>query len=105
MRQMPHDRGGAGGLPPAGRHVGQELLDLRLRLPSGFEALEVGALDAALDAVIAEFPDDWAAFCAADDPKKRKKLTGFFTGKVMAATEGRADGRAVGEALTRRVGS
>lgn len=71
----------------------------------GFEALDTGALDAAVDAVIAEFPDDWAAFCAADDPKKRKKLTGFFTGKVMAATEGRADGRAVGEALAKRSGS
>jgi aspartyl-tRNA(Asn)/glutamyl-tRNA(Gln) amidotransferase subunit B len=68
----------------------------------GFEALDAGALDAALDTVIAEFPDDWAAFCAADDPKKRKKMTGFFTGKVMAATGGNADGRAVGELLARR---
>ncbi len=68
----------------------------------GFEAMDTGALDAALDAVIAEFPDDWAAFCAADDPKKKKKLTGFFTGKIMAATAGNADGRAVGEALARR---
>jgi aspartyl-tRNA(Asn)/glutamyl-tRNA(Gln) amidotransferase subunit B len=68
----------------------------------GFEAMDTSELDSALDAVIAEFADDWAAFCAADDPGKRKKLTGFFTGKVMAATHGRADGRAVGEALTRR---
>ena len=68
----------------------------------GFEAMDTSELDAALDAVIAEFSDDWAAFCAADDPGKRKKLTGFFTGKVMAATQGRADGRAVGEALARR---
>ena len=68
----------------------------------GFEAMDTSELDSALDAVIAEFADDWAAFCAADDPGKRKKLTGFFTGKVMAATQGRADGRAVGEALTRR---
>lgn len=56
----------------------------------GFEAMDTGALDAALDAVIAEFPNDWADFCAADDPKKKKKLTGFFTGKIMAAT-GHAD--------------
>lgn len=68
----------------------------------GFEAMDTGALDAALDAVIAEFPNDWADFCAADDPKKKKKLTGFFTGKIMAATGGNADGRAVGEALARR---
>ena len=70
----------------------------------GFEALDTSELDSAVDAVIAEFPEDWAAFCGADDPKKRKKLTGFFTGKVMAATQGRADGRAVGEALARRAG-
>jgi aspartyl-tRNA(Asn)/glutamyl-tRNA(Gln) amidotransferase subunit B len=70
----------------------------------GFEAMDTSELDSALDAVIAEFPDDWAAFCAAEDPGKRKKLTGFFTGKVMAATQGRADGRAVGEGLTRRAG-
>lgn len=68
----------------------------------GFEAMDTGALDAAVDAVIAEFPDDWADLCGADDPKKRKKLVGFFTGKVMAATQGKADGRAVGEALVSR---
>jgi aspartyl-tRNA(Asn)/glutamyl-tRNA(Gln) amidotransferase subunit B len=71
----------------------------------GFEALDSGALEGALDAIIAEFPDDWSAFCSADDPKKRKKLTGFFTGKVMAATGGSADGRAVGELLARRSSS
>jgi len=69
----------------------------------GFEAMDTGALDVAVDAVIAEFPDDWAALRGADDPKKRKKLVGFFTGKVMAATQGKADGRAVGEALAARV--
>ena len=71
----------------------------------GFEAMDSSALDAVIDAVVAEHPDDWAAFVAADDPGKRKKLTGFFTGKIMAATKGQADGRAVGEALARRAGT
>jgi aspartyl-tRNA(Asn)/glutamyl-tRNA(Gln) amidotransferase subunit B len=64
--------------------------------------MDAAALEAVLDAVIAEHPGDWDDFVATDDPKKRKKLTGFFTGKVMAATSGSADGRAVGEALARR---
>jgi aspartyl-tRNA(Asn)/glutamyl-tRNA(Gln) amidotransferase subunit B len=38
---------------------------------------------------------------AADD-KARKKLSGFFTGQIMKATQGQADGRAVNEILTRR---
>jgi aspartyl-tRNA(Asn)/glutamyl-tRNA(Gln) amidotransferase subunit B len=71
----------------------------------GFEAMDTSALDAVIDAVVAEHPDDWAAYVAADDPGKRKKLTGFFTGKIMAATKGQADGRAVGEALARRAGA
>jgi aspartyl-tRNA(Asn)/glutamyl-tRNA(Gln) amidotransferase subunit B len=59
----------------------------------GFEAMDTGELEAILDGIIAQHPDDWAAFVAADDTKV-KKLTGFFIGKVMAATKGQADGKA-----------
>jgi aspartyl-tRNA(Asn)/glutamyl-tRNA(Gln) amidotransferase subunit B len=67
----------------------------------GFEAMASDALESVVDGVIAANPDDWAKFLAADD-KARKKLTGFFTGQIMKATQGKADGRAVNEILTRR---
>ncbi|HEX7096217.1 MAG TPA: Asp-tRNA(Asn)/Glu-tRNA(Gln) amidotransferase subunit GatB, partial [Acidimicrobiales bacterium] len=68
----------------------------------GFEAMSTSELEAVIDSIIAEHPDDWAKFVAADD-KARKKLTGFFTGLVMKATKGQADGRAVNEILMRRL--
>ena len=70
----------------------------------GFEAMDSGALESVIEAIIAESPDEWAEFCSGDE-KKRGKLQGFFTGKVMKATKGQADGRAVAEILTRRSAS
>ncbi|MFM8861132.1 MAG: hypothetical protein ACKOIA_01530 [Acidimicrobiia bacterium] len=67
----------------------------------GFEAMDAGALEAVVDAVIAESPDEWENFRTGDE-KKRAKLQGFFTGKIMKATKGQADGRAVAEILARR---
>ena len=59
----------------------------------GFEALDTGALERIVDAVIAAHPDEWAQFRTGDD-KARGKLTGFFMGKVMQASKGQADGKA-----------
>lgn len=67
----------------------------------GFEAMGADELSGILDRLIAEHGDEWASFVEADD-KKRKKLSGFFTGKIMAMTKGQADGRAVAELLERR---
>ncbi len=69
----------------------------------GFEAMDSGALEAVVDQVIADHPDDWAQFVAGDD-KARGKLTGFFVGKVMKATQGQADGKAVTALLRSRAG-
>ncbi len=69
----------------------------------GFEAMDTGALEGALDAIIAANPDPWSEFVALDpDDKRRKKLIGFFTGEVMKATKGQADGRAVNSLLEQR---
>ncbi|NLD77013.1 MAG: hypothetical protein GX643_10135, partial [Acidimicrobiales bacterium] len=38
------------------------------------------------------------------DDKARKKLSGFFTGKVMKATKGQADGREVARLLAEKAG-
>jgi aspartyl-tRNA(Asn)/glutamyl-tRNA(Gln) amidotransferase subunit B len=65
----------------------------------GFEALGAQALGAVVDEVVAAHPDEWGRFVAGDD-----KLTGFFTGKVMKATSGKANGKEVAAELRRRRG-
>jgi len=67
----------------------------------GFEAMSADAVAAAVDGVIAANPDEWTRFREGDD-KARGKLTGFFVGKVMAATQGKADGKAVTTLLRER---
>ena len=49
--------------------------------------------------MIAENADAWQRYVEGDD-----KLAGFFTGKVMAATKGQADGKAVNAGLRQRRG-
>jgi aspartyl-tRNA(Asn)/glutamyl-tRNA(Gln) amidotransferase subunit B len=70
----------------------------------GFEAMSADALSEAVDSVIAGHPDEWARFVDGDD-KARGKLTGFFVGRVMKATRGQADGRAVTALLRERAGT
>jgi len=70
----------------------------------GFEAMEIGEMEALVDRLIAEHPDDWAAFTSGDE-QERKKKSGFFVGQVMKATSGQADGQAVNELLARRARS
>ncbi len=69
----------------------------------GFEALDTGALEAIVDAVIAAHPHEWESFRTGDD-KARGKLTGFFMGKVMQASKGQADGRAATALLRSKAG-
>jgi aspartyl-tRNA(Asn)/glutamyl-tRNA(Gln) amidotransferase subunit B len=65
----------------------------------GFEALGSDTLGSVLDEVIAAHPDEWARYVEGDD-----KLTGFFSGAVMKATSGKANGKEVGAELRRRRG-
>jgi aspartyl-tRNA(Asn)/glutamyl-tRNA(Gln) amidotransferase subunit B len=69
----------------------------------GYEAMDAGALEATVDEVIAAHPDEWETFRTCDD-KARGKLTGFFMGKVMAATKGQADGKAATALLRQKAG-
>jgi aspartyl-tRNA(Asn)/glutamyl-tRNA(Gln) amidotransferase subunit B len=66
----------------------------------GFEALSGDAVADAVAAAIDEHPDEWGRYVEGED-----KLTGFFTGLVMKATRGKADGKAVAAELRRRRGS
>jgi aspartyl-tRNA(Asn)/glutamyl-tRNA(Gln) amidotransferase subunit B len=65
----------------------------------GFEALGSDTMGTVLDDVIAAHAEEWARFVAGDD-----KLTAFFTGAVMEATSGKANGREVVAELRRRRG-
>ena len=60
----------------------------------GFERMAAGELDELIDRLIGEHPDEWGRYREGDD-----KLAQFFTGQVMRATRGQADGKAVLERL------
>jgi aspartyl-tRNA(Asn)/glutamyl-tRNA(Gln) amidotransferase subunit B len=65
----------------------------------GFEAMDSSELEGLVDGLIAEHPAEWDRFCEGDG-----KITGFFVGKVMKATQGKADGKAVTALLNARKG-
>ena len=56
----------------------------------GYEAMDAGSLEAVVDTVIAENPDQWERFRGGE-----AKVLGFFVGAVMKATDNKADGKAV----------
>jgi aspartyl-tRNA(Asn)/glutamyl-tRNA(Gln) amidotransferase subunit B len=64
-----------------------------------FEALGADSLASVIDELSAAHPDEWTRYLAGDD-----KLTGFFTGQAMKATQGKANGKAVAAELQRRRG-
>ncbi len=66
----------------------------------GFEAMSEDSLAATVAEVLAAHPDEWARYRDGDDGD-RKKLSGFFTGLVMKATQGQANGKAVAAELQR----
>lgn len=65
----------------------------------GFEAMPEDSLVAAVAEVVAAHPDEWARYL--EGGEKGDKLAGFFTGLVMKATRGQADGKAVAAELAR----
>ncbi|HUP72561.1 MAG TPA: Asp-tRNA(Asn)/Glu-tRNA(Gln) amidotransferase subunit GatB [Acidimicrobiales bacterium] len=73
----------------------------RIAKARGFETMDNSDLEAIVDKIIAENPDDWQRFVEADD-KAANKIYGFFAGLVMKATQGKADGKAVREIFTQR---
>jgi aspartyl-tRNA(Asn)/glutamyl-tRNA(Gln) amidotransferase subunit B len=63
----------------------------------GFEALAGDVVAEAVDQAIAAHPGEWGRYVGGE-----AKLAGFFVGKVMAATKGKADGKAVTRLLQER---
>jgi aspartyl-tRNA(Asn)/glutamyl-tRNA(Gln) amidotransferase subunit B len=66
----------------------------------GFEALAGDVVAESVDAAIAAHPEEWERFVGGE-----ARLAGFFVGKVMAATGGKADGKAVTRLLQERLAS
>jgi len=62
----------------------------------GFEALSEDMLEGVVRDVVDAHPDEWARYLEGDE-----KLAGFFTGQVMKATSGKANGKAVAAELQR----
>jgi aspartyl-tRNA(Asn)/glutamyl-tRNA(Gln) amidotransferase subunit B len=67
----------------------------------GFEAMDTDELETLVDQLIADHPDEWARF-GGDDDGDKKKMQGFFTGQIMKATKGQADGKVVAQLLARK---
>ena len=62
------------------------------------QVTDVGAIESAVDAVVAANPDK------ADQAKAKPGMLGWFVGQVMKATGGKANPQAVSDALKRRLG-
>jgi aspartyl-tRNA(Asn)/glutamyl-tRNA(Gln) amidotransferase subunit B len=63
--------------------------------------MDTGELEGLLDGLIADHGDEWARYCGADGGDA-KKMAGFFTGQIMKATRGQADGKVVAQLLQSR---
>jgi len=63
----------------------------------GFEAMDQGALAAVVDQLIAENPAEFDRLKGGD-----QKVMGFFVGRAMKATQGKADGKVVTALLRER---
>ncbi len=62
----------------------------------GFEAMSEDSLAATVSEAVGTHPDEWARYCEGDD-----RLAGFFTGLIMKATSGKANGKDVAAELRR----
>ena len=71
----------------------------RIAAARGFEAMSEDSLVTAVAEAVAAHPDEWARCVDGDD-----KMKGFFTGAVMKATSGKANGKEVAAELHRRRG-
>jgi aspartyl-tRNA(Asn)/glutamyl-tRNA(Gln) amidotransferase subunit B len=63
----------------------------------GFEAISQDATAAMLDEAIAADPEAWASYLTGNE-----KAAGALTGRIMKATKGKADGKAIAELMQSR---
>jgi aspartyl-tRNA(Asn)/glutamyl-tRNA(Gln) amidotransferase subunit B len=65
----------------------------------GFEAMDNSAVEAMVDEAIAADPNAWAKYCAGE-----QKAAGAIVGRVMKASQGKADGKVVNAIMQSRRG-
>ena len=65
----------------------------------GFEAMDNSAVETMVDEAIAADPDAWAKYCAGE-----QKAAGAIVGRVMKASQGKADGKVVNAIMQSRRG-
>lgn len=65
----------------------------------GFEAMDTSAIEAMVDDAIAADPDAWAKFCAGEE-----KAAGALVGRIMKASQGKADGKVVNSIMRAKRG-
>ncbi len=63
----------------------------------GFEAMDHSELETLVDQLISQHPTEWTRLCEGD-----MKVTGFFVGQAMKATQGNADGKILTALLNER---
>ncbi len=68
----------------------------------GFETVDLSALNTLLSELMVSNPSEWQRFVEGDK-SERKKMQGFFTGQIMKATRGRADGKLVAQLLNEKI--
>jgi aspartyl-tRNA(Asn)/glutamyl-tRNA(Gln) amidotransferase subunit B len=68
-----------------------------LAAAKGFEALDTSAVEAMVDAAIAQQADAWAKYCAGEE-----KAMGALVGAIMKVSQGKADGKVVTAILQAR---
>ena len=66
------------------------------------QVTDTGAIEALVDEVITNNPEQVEQYLAADD-KKRKKLVGFFVGQIMKASKGQANPQQVNQVLAQKL--
>ena len=82
--------------------AGEGEVDTIIEFKGLVQVTDTGAIEAIVDEVIAENPDQVANYRAAPEDKKSKML-GFFVGQVMKKSQGKANPQAVNQILSSKL--
>ena len=82
--------------------AGEGEVDTIIEFKGLFQVTDTGTIEAIVDEVIAENPDQVANYRAASEDKQGKML-GFFVGQVMKKSQGKANPQAVNQILSSKL--
>ena len=84
--------------------AGEGEVDTIIEFKGLVQVTDTGTIEAIVDEVIAENPDQVANYRAASEDKQGKML-GFFVGQVMKKSQGKANPQAVNQILSSKLSS